>query len=372
VPESFSVAIVSDPLVQRGGAERVVEAMAEAFPEAPVFALLYSASLGPLSLKPRVRTSWLQAIPGATRRHRMLFPMFPAAIESLDVSKYDVILSSHHTVAKGIVRGANQVHVCYCHTPMRALWERSAAELSTVPAIVRPFISIAFGQLRIWDVVTASRVDKYLANSAETKRRVASHYRRSSTLLHPPIDVARFTPGPASASESPYYLVASRAVPYKRVDIAVEAARLAGRRVIVVGGNHSNIAPGDGVEVRGIVDDSTLLGLMRGARALLFPQYEDFGMTPLEMNACGRPTIAYGAGGALETIVDGVTGILVPDQSAAAFAEGIRRFESLAFDADVLRGHAEKFSRESFISNLREIVHNAWFESGLRNGSGIV
>jgi len=142
--------------------------------------------------------------------------------------------------------------------------------------------------------------------------------------------------------------------------------------VIVVGGNHSNIAPGDGVEVRGIVDDSTLLDLMRGARALLFPQYEDFGMTPLEMNACGRPTIAYGAGGALETIVDGVTGILVPDQSAAAFADGIRRFENLEFDARVLRGHAEKFSRTSFIASLRDIVHDAWLESGLRGGSGVV
>jgi glycosyltransferase involved in cell wall biosynthesis len=142
--------------------------------------------------------------------------------------------------------------------------------------------------------------------------------------------------------------------------------------VIVVGGSHSNIAPGDGIEIRGIVDDATLLDLMRGARALLFPQYEDFGMTPLEMNACGRPTIAYGAGGALETIIDGVTGILVPSQSAAAFADGIRRFESLTFDTDVLRQHAERFSRASFIVGLRDFVRDTWSESGFRSGAGIV
>jgi glycosyltransferase involved in cell wall biosynthesis len=372
VPESFSVAIVSDPLVQRGGAERVVEAMAEAFPQAPIFALLYSAEHGPSSLESRVKTSWLQNIPGASRRHRMLFPMFPAAIESLDVAKYDVILSSHHTVAKGIVRGANQVHVCYCHTPMRALWERSAAELATLPSLIRPAVSIAFGQLRVWDVVTASRVDTFLANSVVTQRRITSHYARSSTVLHPPIDVSRFTPGPSSVPEQAYYLVASRAVPYKRVDIAVAAARAVGRRVIVVGGNHRNITAGDGIEVRGIVDDSTLLDLMRGARALLFPQYEDFGMTPLEMNACGRPTIAYGAGGALETIVDGVTGVLVPEQSVSAFADGIRRFESMSFDSDALRVYAERFSRDSFIRGLREAVRAAWLESGLRSGSGMV
>ncbi len=372
MPESFSLAIVSDPLVQRGGAERVVEAMAEAFPQAPIFAVLYSAEHGPSSLQSRIKTSWLQGIPGATRRHRALFPLFPAAIESLDVSNYDVILSSHHTVAKGIVRGANQIHVCYCHTPMRALWERSAAELATVPSLVRPAVSIAFGQLRVWDVVTASRVDRFLANSVVTRRRIASHYGRPSTVLHPPIDIARFSPGPATVSGDSYYLVASRDVPYKRVDIAVEAARSLGRRVIVVGGSHSNIAPGDGIEIRGIVDDATLLDLMRGARALLFPQYEDFGMTPLEMNACGRPTIAYGAGGALETIIDGVTGILVPSQSAAAFADGIRRFESLTFDTDVLRQHAERFSRASFIVGLRDFVRDTWSESGFRSGAGIV
>lgn len=358
-----TVAIVSDPLVQRGGAERVVEAMAEAFPQAPIFALLYSSLRGPASLEHRVRTSWLQRVPGAAHHHRMLFPLFAPAIESLDITGFDVVLSSHHTVAKGIIRSADQLHICYCHTPMRALWERPAAELASLPGGLRPFAAAALGRLRVWDAATSSRVDSYLANSVVTQRRIARHYRRESTIMHPPIDVDRFTPSPTySNGQVPYYLLASRAVPYKRVDIAVAAARILGRRLVVVGGNHTGITAGDGVEVLGIVDDAKLLELMRGARALLFPQYEDFGMTPLEMNACGRPVIAYGAGGALETVVDGKTGVLVPEQSVEAFVEGIRRFEGMSFDPIEIRAYAEKFSRGTFIDELRLFVEARWSE----------
>jgi glycosyltransferase involved in cell wall biosynthesis len=366
MPLKPTVAIVSDALVQRGGAERVVEAMAEAFPDAPVFALLYSPSRGPASLAQRVRTSWLQRVPGAAHRHRMLFPLFAPAIESLDITGYDVVLSSHHSVAKGIIRSADQLHICYCHTPMRALWERPAAELATLPRMLRPFASAALGRLRVWDFATASRVDAFLANSVVTQRRISRHYRRESSIMHPPIDVERFTPSPEQSDyQAPYYLVASRAVAYKRVDIAVAAARILGRRLVVVGGNHTGIPAGADVEMLGIVDDAKLLELMRGARALLFPQYEDFGMTPLEMNACGRPVIAYGAGGALETVIDGKTGVLVPEQSVDAFVEGIRRFEGMTFDPTEIRTYAEKFSRRLFIDELRRFVDERWNEDGV-------
>jgi glycosyltransferase involved in cell wall biosynthesis len=357
------VAIVSDPLVQRGGAERVVEAMAAAFPDAPIYTIVYSAERGPASLAARIRTSYVQRLPGAARRHRAFLPFFPSAIESFDLSSYDVIVSSHHTVAKGLLRGANQVHVCYCHTPMRALWERSAAELQTLAPLARPAASLLLARLRVWDLAAASRVDTFVANSAVTQARIAKHYRRSSTVLHPPIDVARFTPSNGvarSVDTEPYYLVASRAVPYKRVDVAVAAALAAGRRVIVAGGEHPGLPNDPNVVALGVVDDARLIDLMRGARALLFPQYEDFGMTPLEMNACGTPTIAYGAGGALETVVDGETGVLVPEQTVEAFVAGIRRAESLRFDPAVLRTHAESFSQARFIERLRAIVDEAW------------
>jgi glycosyltransferase involved in cell wall biosynthesis len=352
------VAIVSDPMVQRGGAERVVEAFAEAFPEAPIFAILYSLENGPASLRSRVHESWLGRVPGAARRHRYFLPFYGKAVESFDLSEFDVILSSHHTAAKGLLRGAAQVHVCYCHTPMRALWERTHQELATLPAAARPAASAMLDRMRIWDYVTAARVDRFVANSRLTQLRIRKHYGRESELLYPPIDTERFTPG---GSVADYYLVASRAVPYKRIDLAVEATARAGRKLVLVGDRHRIDAPH--VTSLGHVTNDRLVELMRGAQALLFPQQEDFGMTALEMNACGRPVIAYGSGGAVETVVDGYTGILVPDQTPEAFVSGIERFESLRFDPQTLRFHAERFSRERFVSSLQELIARAWREA---------
>ncbi len=352
------VAIVSDPLVQRGGAERVVEAFARAFPEAPIFAILYSASSGPRSISNRVVPSWLQRIPGAEKKHRAFFPLFPAAIESFDLHEYDIILSSHHTAAKGLLRRAGQRHICYCHTPMRAVWERPFEELETLPKIAQPGVGALFAAYRVWDYVTAARVDQFVANSRITQRRIAQHYGRDSVVLNPPIDVQTFQPAiDADCAIGQYYLVASRSVPYKRIDVAIAAAKAANRRVVVVGGEAKS-ADGS-VEYRGHVSDSELVSLMQNARALLFPQEEDFGMAPLEMNACGRPVIAYGAGGALETVIHGETGIHVAEQTASAFAEAIQAFEGLTFDAARLRRHAEEFSQERFIKRIRSLILDA-------------
>jgi glycosyltransferase involved in cell wall biosynthesis len=357
------VAIVSDALVQRGGAERVVEAMARAFPEAPIYALLYSPETGPASIADRVIVSPLGRVPGANKRHRMLLPFFPAAIESFDLSSYDLVLSSHHTVAKGVLTSGESVHVCYCHTPMRALWERSHEELATLPSPARPLAAAMFGRLRMWDSATVSRVDAFVANSATTQRRIRKHYARDAAVVYPPIDISRFRPGGPGLGN--YYLVASRLVPYKRVDLAVDAAKLAGRRLIVVGdGPGREALAARGAELRGHVSDDELIELMQGARALLFPQWEDFGMTPVEMMACGRPVIAYGRGGASETIVDGVTGVLVDEQTPEAFAAAIERFESLDISSAACRTRAEAFSEERFREELRNAVWAAYAGAG--------
>ncbi len=351
------VAIVSDALVQRGGAERVVEALAEAFPDAPIFALLYSPHIGPAGIAARVRPSWLGRLPQAARRHRAFLPFYRNAIESFDVSGFDVVISSHHTVAKGVVTRADQVHICYCHTPMRALWERPAAELATVPALLRPFAASLFSHLRVWDAVSAARVQQFVANSTTTQRRIATYYRRESEVVFPPIDTDYFTPGGEGGD---YYLVASRPVPYKRIDIAIAATARLGRRLVIVGGRHVLRAVPRNVELLGHVSDETLRDLMRGARALLFPQYEDFGMTPLEVNACGRPVVAFGAGGALDTVVDGETGTLASEQTVPSFIAAIERLETLPFDAELARAHALNFSRRHFESRMQHIVTNAW------------
>jgi glycosyltransferase involved in cell wall biosynthesis len=294
----------------------------------------------------------------------LLLPLFPAAVESFDLSGFDLILSSHHTVAKGLLRGANSVHVCYCHTPMRALWERSHEELVTIPSPVRPLAAAMFGCLRLWDIATVPRVDAFLANSRTTQQRIRKHYARDASVIYPPIDVERFTPGGGTPGD--YYLVASRLVPYKRVELAVDAARQANRRLIVVGDGPGRAAlVARGADVRGHVSDEELITLMRGARALLFPQHEDFGMTPVEMMACGRPAIAYGRGGALETVIDGATGVLVDEQTPEAFARAIMRFESLNISSEYCRRHAEAFSEVRFRNRLREAVWGAYASANL-------
>jgi len=354
------VAIVSDPLVQRGGAERCVEVMAQTFPSAPIYTILYSKESGPASLAQRVLPSWLNRIPGATRRHRWLLPLYPAAVESFDLSDYDVIISTHHTAAKGLLRNARQTHICYCYTPMRALWERPFEERRSFPAPARPLADVILHQLRLWDYACAGRVDTFVAISETTRQRIEKHYGCPSTVLYPPIDIERFSPGRNNVTDD-YYLVASRLVPYKRVDLAVAATAALGRKLIVVGtgpGERNVRAPH--VDYRGHVSDEELIALMRGTRAMLFPAKEDFGMAPVETMSCGRPVVAYAAGGALETVVDGVTGVFAAEQTVDSFAQAMLRLESIPFTASRIRAHAETFSRERFAARLRSLVDEAF------------
>ncbi len=241
---------------------------------------------------------------------------------------------------------------------MRALWERSVQELATLPAPIRPLVAALFSHLRVWDVVSANRVQYFIANSTTTQRRIATYYRRESEIVFPPIETDIFTPGDGTVGD--YYLVASRPVPYKRIDIAIAATAALGRKLIIVGGSKTLKNPPPNVEALGHVTDTQLRDLMRGAKALLFPQYEDFGMTPLEVNACGRPVIAYGAGGALDTVIDGETGVLAPEQTVPSFIEAIERFERLEFDPQRIRAHALRFSRHRFEERMKEIVTAAW------------
>jgi glycosyltransferase involved in cell wall biosynthesis len=351
------VAIVSDTMLQSGGAERVVEAIAQAFPQAPVFTVLYDANRGPKSIEKRVVESWLRKVPGATKLAKALVPFYPNAIESFDLRDYDVIISSHHTLAKGILRTADQTHICYCHTPARSLWELPHDEIKRAPAMLRPLVKQMLHGLRNWDFGTASRVDKFVANSDITADRIAKHYRRESTVLHPPIDTESFTPGGIVGD---YYLVAARNVPYKRIDLAIAAAEKVGCHLIVTGDGTDKLANASpNVTFLGKVSDAKLKSLMREARALLFPQHEDFGMTVLEMNACGRPVIAYGKGGALETVIDGKTGILFAEQTVDGLVDAIVRFEQLDFDSFAIRRHAERFSKTRFAEALYQIVERA-------------
>lgn len=350
------VAIVADAMVTLGGGERVVEALAEAFPSAAIFAVMHDPSRTGAHLASRVRTSWLNGIPLARRYAKALLPFIPNAVESFDLRGFDVIVSSNHTLAKGILRSADQVHICYCHTPLRALWEQPHSELFRVPRVLRPLARGMLLNLRIWDYCAAARVDHFVANSVTTQRRIAAHYRRESTVLSPPIDVEAFRPGPESGE---YYLVVSRNVPYKRIELAIEAAQRLGRRLVIAGEGTDKLPfAGALIERRGKVGAAELLRLMQGARALLAPQIEDFGMAILEMNACGKPVIAFAAGGALETVIDGKNGVLFSEQTTDALATAIMRFEQMPFDSAVVRREALNYSKESFMSRIRQMVYD--------------
>jgi glycosyltransferase involved in cell wall biosynthesis len=256
--------------VQRGGAERVVaDVLGRIFPDAPIHALLYSAQTGPAHIAHRVIPSMLQRIPWATRRHRWLLPLYPAAVESIDLRGYDLIISSHHTAAKGILRTSEQRHICYCHTPMRALWERSFEELEELPAVLRPLAAGVLSRLREWDYLAAGRVDLFLANSETTRERILRHYGRESRVVHPPLDTQRFSTN-GNGSVEDYYLVASRLVPYKRVDLAIAATGKLKRRLVVAGtGPQKGGLVDSHVQYLGHVTDEALAELMRHARAAL-------------------------------------------------------------------------------------------------------
>ncbi len=355
------VAIVSDPLVQRGGAEKfVADVLGRLFPEAPIHALLYSPQTGPAHIAHRVIPTNLQRIPGATRRHRWLLPLYPAAVESIDLRGYDLIISSHHTAAKGILRSNEQRHICYCHTPMRALWERTWDELDELPSMLRPLAARSLARLREWDYITAGRVDLFLANSIATQQRIKRHYGRESRLVYSPMNAERFARN-GSSSVGDYYLVASRLVPYKRVDLAIEATAKLNRRLIVTGTGPKKARLGEShVEYAGHVSDERLVELMRGTRALIFPGFEDFGMAPVEVMGCGRPIIAFGKGGALETVVDGITGVFASEQTVESFIDAILRFEALTFDSHRITEHAKTFSYGRFEAELRQAIADIW------------
>ena len=371
------VAIVSDPLVQRGGAEKVVaDVLGRIFPDAPIHALLYSPRTGPAHIAHRVIPSALQRIPWATRRHRWLLPLYPAAVESIDLRGYDLIISSHHTAAKGILRTSEQRHICYCHTPMRALWERSFEELEELPAMLRPLAAGVLSRLREWDYMTAGRVDLFLANSETTRKRILRHYGRESRVVHPPLDARRFSTN-GNGSVGDYYLVASRLVPYKRVDLAIAATGKLKRRLIVAGtGPQKAKLDESHVEYLGHVSDERLAELMRHARALLFPAFDDYGMTPVEMMACGRPVIAYARGGALETVVDGKTGVFAAEQTVDAFVDAIERFENAPIRLGdggraraivfvrAVRGAVARRDRGSLLNRLVPLGHDSQHRRG--------
>src|SRR5574337_504411 len=370
------VALIHDWLITLGGADRVLLALHDVFPQAPVFVALHALGRLPESFRRLdVRGTWLQRLPGATRRHRWLVPLMPFAFAHLNLHGYNVIVSSSHACAKGVIVPHGAIHVCYCHTPMRYAWDLPQEYLAATPAIVRPATRAALAWLRQWDRATAQRVDYFIANSHFVAGRIRQHYGREATVIYPPVDTEFFTPAegvalphvPSSAhtprkepDERGFHLVVSRLVGYKRVRVAVEAFNELGRPLVVVGDGPERtrlkaVARGN-VRVVGEVSDAVLRGYYRQCRALVFPGEEDFGMVPVEAQACGRPVIAYGRGGALESVADGVTGIFFEEQTPEALAAAVRKADDVRWDGATIRRHAQRFSHQRFVKEITNFI----------------
>jgi glycosyltransferase involved in cell wall biosynthesis len=348
----------------RGG-EKVLLSLCRLFPEATIFTLLHvRGSVDAQIESHEIRTSFVQRLPAAATRYRHYLPLFPAAVERFDFRGFDLVLSSSHCVAKGARPAAGAVHLCYCHTPMRYVWDRyddyfGSGRLSPLGRLVVPR---AAARLRAWDAATAGRVDRYVANSAYVAERIRRYYGRDAVVVPPPVDVEFFTPGPDAGDEG-YDLVVSALAPYKRLELVLEAYRGTGRPVRVVGdgpedGRLRASAPPE-VAFLGRVDDERLRGLYRGCRAVLMPGVEDFGIVPVEAMACGRPAVVFAEGGGAETVEHGVTGLVFREPTARSLREAVRSLETARFDRLALRARAEAHRREVFETRMRAFVDEA-------------
>ncbi|MDI3257918.1 MAG: glycosyltransferase [Kyrpidia sp.] len=359
----MKVAIVHDYLVQMGGAERVVAALHRLYPEAPIFTTVLDRTrlLSELS-DAQIYTSWAQRLPGIRRHFRAYLPVYPPATRTLDLRGYDVILSSSSAFAKGIRVPEGAVHICYCHTPMRFAWEYDAyVSRERLPGFARRALRPYIRYLQEWDVRTARSVDLFIANSTAVQERIRVRYGREAEVIFPPVETARFTP--VERVEN-YYLVVSRLVSYKRIDLAVEAFNRLGLPLWIVGdGPDRERLRGlarPHVRFLGRVSDDEVADLMARCRGLVFPGEEDFGITPLEANAAGRPVIAYRGGGALDTVREGLNGLFFDQPDAEALAAAVRRAEDMSWDASAIRGHAKGFDRAVFEARIRQFVDEVW------------
>lgn len=362
-PESrqLKVALVHDYLNQYGGAERVLEELHTLFPDAPVYTSMYwPEKMSPTIRGLDVRTSFMQRLPFVTRNHQPFLLLYPLAFESFDFSNFDVVISNSSAFCKGVVTPPGTLHISYCLTPMRWVWNYHAyVDRERLGMLARMVLPAAISQLRAWDVATAQNVDRFLAISRTVAARIRKYYRRDSTVIYPPVNCDAFQL-PASRVDD-YYLIVSRLIPYKRIDLAVDAFTRLGIPLKIVGSGGRDLPAlraraGRNIEFVGRVSDAELKELYARCRALVFPGEEDFGIAPLEANASGRPVVAYAGGGALDTVVDGCTGVLFEHQDVDCLIGAVRRAEALAWDSDELREHARLFDRQVFRERLLEFV----------------
>ncbi len=357
----MKVALVHDYLNQMGGAERVVLALHELFPEAPLYTSIYDPKrVDPAFQKIDIRTSFMQKFPFIMKHHQPYLPFYPFAMENLDLRGYDLVLSSSSAFGKGIIVRPETLHICYCHTPMRWCWNyREYVEREQLGGLARRLLPFIITWLRVWDQASAQRVDHFIANSPVVAERIQKYYRRESVVIPPPVEVERFLFDPA-AQAGEYFLSLGRLAPYKRVDLAIQACNRLQLPLVVIGSGRDEkqlrAMAGPTIRFLGRLSDAEVLRYIAHCRAFIFPGEEDFGITPLEVQACGRPVIAYGAGGALASVIDGVTGTFFKEQTVESLAAALAAFDPGRYNAQTIRNHALDFDKPLFQRRILQFI----------------
>jgi glycosyltransferase involved in cell wall biosynthesis len=357
------VAIVHDGLATAGGgggAERVLAVLHRMFPEAPIFTTVYHPDRMPAEMRGwDIRTSFIQDLPRGREKYQWYLPLFPMAIERLDLRGYDVVVSASHAVAKGVLTDASALHLCYCYSPLRYAWDmyHEYLEIEDLPGWQRTLLPGLMHYLRTWDALAAPRVDAYVAISHYVRRRIEKYYRRPAEVVYPPVEILKSAAAPAD-----YYLVVSRLVAYKRIDLVVEAFNRLGWPLVVIGDGVERprleaMAKGN-VTFLGRQSDEAVRAHLAACRGFVFPGIEDFGIAPVEAMAAGKPVVALGRGGAAETVIDGATGVHFGRQTADDLVEALRRCDATRFDADRIARHAERFSTARFEAEFLAVLAN--------------
>ena len=353
------VALVHDYLNQMGGAEKVLLTLHDLYPQAPIYTSIYDPRRVDKRFRTMdIRTSFMQRLPFIKRHHQPYLPLYPHAFERMDLRAYDLVISDSSAFAKGVVTRPEALHICFCHTPMRWAWNfEDYVERERLGRLPRLLLPSVVSWLRQWDYATAARVDYFIANSPGVAARIAKYYRREAVYIPPPINTANYFVSP---QHDDYFLVVSRLVPYKRIDVAVRAFTMLGLPLRIIGSGRDERRlrrmAGKNVQFLGRVSDSEVRTNMARCRALIFPGEEDFGMTPVEAQASGRPVIAYAAGGALATIVDGSTGMFFHQQTPEALADAVINFRDEYFDPLAIRRHAEEYDTQRFLRRFTQFV----------------
>ncbi|TKJ34737.1 glycosyl transferase [bacterium (candidate division B38) B3_B38] len=357
------IALVHDWLTGMRGGERVLEVLCEIYPQATIFTLLHiPGATSPIIERMTIKTSFIQRLPFASTRYRHYLPLFPTAIEQFDLRGYDLIISISHCVAKGAIVPSDAIHICYCNTPMRYAWDLYHDYFSPqrLGFLRRKLIPLFINYLRMWDVTSSARVDYFIANSNNVASRIMRHYKRESMVIYPPVDTEFFVPG---GEPKEFFLIVSALVPYKKIDLAIETLNQLKLSLKIVGKgpelSRLKRMANRNITFLGELSNEEIRSLYQSCQALIFPGVEDFGLTSLEAQACGRPVIAFRKGGALESVIEEQTGVFFNQQASASLKNAIDKFYKMSFNKKKIRANALRFSREKFKQRVIDFISDS-------------